>query len=56
MLDGAADGESAAETAARLHLSVETVKDYRKRAVAKLRARNLIHAVVIAIRREMLWS
>lgn len=47
---GAADGETAAETGARLHLATETVKEYRKRACAKLGARSIAHAVAIALR------
>jgi DNA-binding CsgD family transcriptional regulator len=45
ILAGAADGETAAQTGARLYLSSETVKSYRKRVIAKLGARNGTHAV-----------
>lgn len=48
-LEGAAMGETAAETADRLFLSAETVRDYRKRAEYKLGARSLTRAVVVAI-------
>ena len=50
VLSGQAEGETAAETGARLYLSLETVKSYRKRAIAKLGARNGTHAVTIAMR------
>jgi len=49
VLDGAARGETAKETAARTYLSKETVMSYRKTVVAKLAARNLAHAVALAI-------
>jgi DNA-binding CsgD family transcriptional regulator len=54
ILAGAAEGETAAQTGARLYLSSETVKGYRKRIIAKLGARNGTHAVVLAIRRGLL--
>jgi DNA-binding CsgD family transcriptional regulator len=50
VLAGQAEGETAAETGARLFLALETVKSYRKRAIAKLGARNGTHAVTIALR------
>lgn len=50
VLAGQAEGETAAQTGARLYLSLETVKSYRKRAIAKLGARNGTHAVTIAMR------
>jgi two-component system NarL family response regulator len=50
ILAGAAEGETAAETGARLYLSAETVKSYRKRIIAKLGARNGTHAVALALR------
>lgn len=50
VLAGQAEGETAAETGQRLYLSLETVKSYRKRAIAKLGARNGTHAVTIAMR------
>ncbi len=54
ILAGAAEGETAEETGARLFLSSETVKGYRKRAIAKLGARNGTHAVALAIRSGLL--
>lgn len=53
-LHGAALGETAAETGIRIHLGVETVRMYRKRACAKLEAANLTRAVVVALGRGML--
>ena len=50
ILAGAAEGETAAQTGARLYLSPETVKSYRKRIIAKLGARNGTHAVALALR------
>jgi DNA-binding CsgD family transcriptional regulator len=50
ILAGAAEGETAAQTGARLFLSPETVKSYRKRIIAKLGARNGTHAVALALR------
>lgn len=47
----AAAGRDTGETATLLNLSAETVKTHRKRAIAKLRARNMTHAVaLVAIR------
>jgi DNA-binding CsgD family transcriptional regulator len=54
ILEGAADGETAAQTGARLYLSSETVKSYRKRVIAKLGARNGTHAVALALRSGLL--
>ena len=54
ILAGAAEGETAAQTGARLFLSSETVKGYRKRVIAKLGARNGTHAVALALRRGLL--
>ena len=54
MLAGAANGETAAQTGARLFLSPETVKSYRKRVIAKLGARNGTHAVALALRSGLL--
>jgi two-component system, NarL family, nitrate/nitrite response regulator NarL len=54
ILAGAADGETAAETGARLFLSSETVEGYRKRIIAKLGARNGTHAVALALRTGLL--
>jgi DNA-binding CsgD family transcriptional regulator len=54
VLAGAAEGETAAQTGARLFLSSETVKSYRKRIIAKLGARNGTHAVALALRSGLL--
>lgn len=54
ILAGAAEGETAAQTGARLYLSSETVKSYRKRIIAKLGARNGTHAVALALRTGLL--
>ena len=54
ILAGAAEGETAAQTGARLYLSSETVKGYRKRIIAKLGARNGTHAVALALRTGLL--
>jgi DNA-binding CsgD family transcriptional regulator len=54
VLAGAAEGETAAQTGARLFLSSETVKSYRKRIIAKLGARNGTHAVALALRNGLL--
>jgi DNA-binding CsgD family transcriptional regulator len=50
ILAGVAEGETAVQTGARLYLSPETVKSYRKRIIAKLGARNGTHAVALALR------
>jgi DNA-binding CsgD family transcriptional regulator len=54
VLAAAANGDTAAETGARLHLSSETVRAYRKRIIAKLGARNGTHAVALALRTGLL--
>jgi len=54
VLAAAANGDTAAETGARLHLSSETVRSYRKRIIAKLGARNGTHAVALALRGGLL--
>jgi DNA-binding CsgD family transcriptional regulator len=54
VLQGVADGETAAQTGRRVYLSEETVKTYRKRIVGKLEARNGPHAVAIGLRRGIL--
>ena len=43
-------GNTAKETAAIMWLSPETIKDYRKKATAKLDGKNLTQAVGVAIR------
>lgn len=47
------EGLTADEIGEKLHLSSETVKGYRKRVIAKMGARNSVHAVVLAFRRGM---
>jgi DNA-binding CsgD family transcriptional regulator len=45
----AALGYSCDLTARRLYLSLETVKTYRQRIIRKLGARNITHAVAVAV-------
>jgi RNA polymerase sigma factor (sigma-70 family) len=54
ILFGAAEGESARETAARLGRSIETVKTHRRHIIGKLDARNMTHAVHLAHGRNLL--
>jgi RNA polymerase sigma factor (sigma-70 family) len=54
ILSGAAEGESAEMTAKRLGRSIETVKTHRRHVIAKLEARNMIHAVHLAHRLNLL--
>jgi len=54
ILSGAAEGESAHQTAARLGRSVETVKTHRRHIIDKLDARNMTHAVHLAHRLNLL--
>jgi RNA polymerase sigma factor (sigma-70 family) len=54
ILSGAAEGESAHQTAARLGRSVETVKTHRRHIIDKLDARNMTHAVHVAHRLNLL--
>ncbi|MFU0241698.1 helix-turn-helix transcriptional regulator [Streptomyces scabiei] len=49
VLVGAARGELPEETAARLHIADATVKSTRRRAVMRLEARSVTHAVAIAV-------
>lgn len=49
VLHGAALGETSSQTGDRCHLAVDTVKQYRKTACAKLDAPNMTRAVVLAI-------
>lgn len=49
VLCAAAAGETAAETAERLGLNYETIKTTRARAIHKLGARNMPHAVALAL-------
>jgi RNA polymerase sigma factor (sigma-70 family) len=48
VLRGAAAGETAVETAARLRKSIDTVKSQRRAALRRLGARSIAHAVFIA--------
>lgn len=50
----AAQGETAKETAFRLHLRPATVERQRRIAVSRLGARTLPHAVAIAAQRGLL--
>jgi DNA-binding CsgD family transcriptional regulator len=50
----AASGLTMEETAAELYLSLETVKGYRRRIIAKLKANNISHAVAIGFASRIL--
>jgi two-component system, NarL family, response regulator len=50
VLHAAANGETMEETATRLWLSLETIKSHRRNVIAKLGARNLSHAIALAVR------
>jgi RNA polymerase sigma factor (sigma-70 family) len=50
----AAEGATSAETAKQLRKAGETVKSQRRAIIAKLRARNIIHAVSIGYQRGLL--
>jgi RNA polymerase sigma factor (sigma-70 family) len=50
VLEHTATGASAPETAQRLRRSTETIKSHRKTAIAKLKARNMHHAIAKAYR------
>lgn len=54
MLQLTADGLTAEQAGKRLILAGETVKQYKKRAIAKLGARNSAHAVTLGIRRGLI--
>lgn len=54
VLHGAALGETAGQTGDRVFLAVDTVKQHRKTACAKLDAPNVTRAVVVAIAAGML--
>lgn len=54
VLSYASEGNTSIETGERLYLSPETIKVHRKYAVAKLDARNLTHAVALAIRKGLI--
>jgi DNA-binding NarL/FixJ family response regulator len=49
VLEDAAHGMTVGETAASRHKSVQTVKSQRKSILAKLDARNMTHAVSMAL-------
>lgn len=49
VLEQAALGRNAEQSGKALHYATETVKTHRKHAIAKLAARNIVHAVVIAV-------
>lgn len=49
VLVATAQGYTAAETGKQMFLATETVKQYRKRIIAKMGARNMAHAVAIGI-------
>lgn len=49
VLAGAATGETLEETASRMCLSFHTVKSHRVRAVKRLGARDMTHAVALAM-------
>jgi DNA-binding CsgD family transcriptional regulator len=54
VLRAAAEGLSARETAARLLKSEHTVVAHRRSIQAKLRARNLVHAIALAFEHKVL--
>jgi len=54
VLSGAARGETARETAQRIHLAPVTVEKLRRVAVTRLEARNLYQAIAIAARTGLL--
>lgn len=54
VLYGASHGETAAETAERLKIAVDTVKDHRKALLERLEARSMAEATGAAIRRGVL--
>lgn len=49
VVSGAAAGEAPEETAARLRLSYDTIKRHRQRAVSRLEARSMPHAVALCV-------
>lgn len=53
-LEASANGCSIIETARLMHCSQETIKSYRKQAIAALGAHNTTHAAVLAVRRGLL--
>lgn len=49
VMQSAARGEAARETAQALRIAIDTVKDHRNSARARLGARNATHAVAILV-------
>jgi len=49
-----AEGKTSKDIASTLHLSVETVKDYRRQARVAMRVRTTTHAVAEAIRKGLI--
>lgn len=49
VMQSAARGEAARETAQALHIAIDTVKDHRNSARARLGARNVTHAVALLV-------
>jgi DNA-binding CsgD family transcriptional regulator len=54
VLTRAAEGKTVEETASELYLAVDTIKGYRRRVIAKLRANNIPHAVAIGFQEGIL--
>lgn len=54
VLQWAANGESYAAIAARLHVTEETIKSHQKKINGKLGARNGTNAVAIGVRRGLI--
>ena len=50
VLSFAAHGHNRKEAASRMGLSIWTVADYHRRAMVKLEARNMVHAVALWLR------
>jgi len=50
----AAEGLTASQTARAMHRSVWTAKQHRRNIMAKLGARNMTHAAVLAVRKGLL--
>lgn len=49
VMQSAARGEAARETAQALSIAIDTVKDHRNSARARLGARNVTHAVALLV-------
>jgi DNA-binding NarL/FixJ family response regulator len=57
VLEEMVQGYETRQIAARLYISLETVRSHSKAMLAKLKARNRLHAAVIALRLEMVsWD